>query len=115
MLTLNSTTVKSPRALSVEIMDITGSRDTNAAGLTLIDRLATKRKLDIEWGILTGAEMSAILTAVSAATFSVTYPDPQTGVAKTITCYVDSRVAPMVRNTGGVALWEGLEMTLIEQ
>lgn len=115
MVTLNGVAVKSPRKMAVAIMDIGSSGERNAAGATLIDRVATKRKIDLEWGPLTNAQASAILTAVTAVFFDLTYPDPQTGANRTIVCHVGERSAPMVRNYGGLALWEGLKMTLMEQ
>lgn len=114
MIKINTVTIKSPQRFSVDIKDLKAV-DTNAAGNTVIDRVATKRTLGMEWGALTNTEVSTILTAMTAVFFSVEYPDPMTGAAKTITCYVGGMTAPVAKVTGGVVLWEGLTVDLIER
>ena len=101
--------------MSVGIYDVSSTADRNAQGLIVIDRVATKRKIEMEWGALTNAEISTLLSAVTDMFFTVTFPDPQTGASKTITCYVGDRTAPVYRETSGVPLWEGLKMNFIEQ
>lgn len=115
MLKVNGTTIKTPRKMKVGIYDVSKDADRNAAGTILIDRVAVKRKIECEWGALTNTEMSALLSAVTSVFFSVTYPDPQTGAAKTITCYAGDRTAPVYREISGTPLWEGLKMNFIEQ
>ncbi|MGI6691156.1 MAG: DUF6711 family protein [Christensenellales bacterium] len=115
MINVNGVKIKTPQKLSVGIYDVSKSADRNAEGTILIDRVAVKRKLEMEWGALTNAEISALLSAVTSVFFSVTYPDPQTGGSKTITCYVGDRSIPMLMYRGGVPMWEGLKMNFIEQ
>jgi hypothetical protein len=100
--------------MSVGIYDVSKSADRNAQGDILIDRVAVKRKLEMEWSALTNAEMSSLLSAVTDVFFSVTFPDPQTGGNKTITCYVGDRTAPVYKYNG-TPLWEGLRMNFIEK
>ena len=114
VLYLNSAYVKTPQKLSVGIYDVSSMADRNAAGEILIDRVATKRKIECEWGALTNAEISTILALVTSVFFTVKYPDPQTGAEKTITCYVGDRTAPIYR-VSGTPVWEGLKMNLIEK
>ena len=114
MLKVNGTTIKTPKRMSVGIYDVSKSADRNAQGDILIDRVAVKRKVECEWGALTNAEMSALLSACTAVFFSVTFPDPQTGGDKTITCYVGDRTAPVYKYNG-TPLWEGLRMNFIEK
>lgn len=115
MITVNGITIKTPQTLAVGIYDVAKNADRNAEGTILIDRVAVKRKLEMEWPALTNAEMSTLLSAVTDVFFSVTYLDPQTGANKTITCYVGDRTAPMLMLRSGVPLWEGLKMNFIEQ
>ena len=114
MLKVNGTTIKTPKRMSVGIYDVSKSEDRNAQGDILIDRVAVKRKVECEWGALTNAEMSALLSACTAVFFSVTFPDPQTGGNKTMTCYVGDRTAPVYKYNG-TPLWEGLKMNFIEK
>lgn len=99
----------------VGIYDVSSAADRNAQGTIVIDRVAVKRKLEMEWGALTNAQISTLLSAVTSVFFNVTYPDPQTGANKTISCYVGDRTAPVYREISGVPLWEGLKMNFIEQ
>ena len=115
MIKVGGNTIKTPKKLSVGIYDVSSTADRNAQGLIVIDRVATKRKIEMEWGALTNAEISALLSAVTAIFFTVTFPDPQIGAANTITCYVGDRTAPVYREISGVPLWEGLKMNFIEQ
>lgn len=115
MIKVNGISIKTPKKLAVGIYDVSKNADRNAQGTILIDRVAVKRKLEMEWGALTNAEIAPILSAVTAVFFSVTYPDPQTSGNKTITCYVGDRTIPMYRMIGTTPMWEGLKMNFIEQ
>lgn len=115
MIKVNGTLIKTPSKVSIGIYDVSKTADRNAEGTILIDRVAVKRKVEMEWGALTNAQISTILSAVTAVFFPVTYPDPQTGADKTITCYVGDRTAPVHKYTGTTPMWEGLKMNFIEQ
>lgn len=114
MITINSVAVRAPQRFEVSVIDHRAT-DITAAGTTVIDRVATKRVLRMEWGALTNAQASAILGATANVFFTVVYPDPQTGTSETITCYVNDKSAPMARYKAGAILWEGLTMELVEQ
>lgn len=115
MISINGTPVKTPQRCSVGLDEITSGDVRNALGDMLIDRVAVKRRIEVEWGALSNAECSAILTAVKAIFFRVEYPDPEEGIDKTIVCSVANRVSPMYVYTNGVPYWEGLSMTLLER
>ncbi len=114
MISVNGTPIATPSRMSVGIYDVSKSADRNAQGDILIDRVAVKRKLEMEWSALTNAEISSLLSAVTNVFFSVTFPDPQTGGNKTIICYVGDRTAPVYKYNG-TPLWEGLKMNFIEK
>lgn len=114
MITINGAPVRAPQRFEVSVRDHRAT-DITAAGTTVIDRVATKRVLRMEWGALTNAQASAILGATANVFFTVVYPDPQTGTSETITCYVNDKSAPMARYKAGAILWEGLTMELVEQ
>ena len=111
---INGTTIKTPSTLQVDIMDIDGEAYRNAQGTMLRDRVAVKRKLNCTWNALTDAEMSTLLSAVVNQSFTVTYPDPQTGTDITKTFYVGDRNAPVYWIQNGEPLWKGLTMNWIE-
>lgn len=115
ILTIAGVSVKSPNVLQVDIVDIDKESERNANGTMQRTRVATKRKLNIEWGALTNAEISKILNAVKDVFFTVTYPDPMTGKNATKTFYTGDRSAPIYRVKNGVPVWEGLKANLVEK
>lgn len=115
MIKINGVTIKTPQSCTIGIEDIAAKSDRNALGEILIDRIAVKRRFDMEWGALTNAEISSILTAVQSVFFEVEYPDPQTGTTRTIIAYLDSRDAPILKYSGSTPFWEGLSLTLVER
>lgn len=115
MIKINGTTIKTPQRCTIGIVDVASKSDRNALGETLIDRIAVKRRLDMEWGALTNAEISSILTAVYDVFFDIEYPDPQTGTTRTIVAYMDSREAPVLKYSGSTPFWEGLRISLMER
>lgn len=114
MLTIGGTAVVDPSVMSVSIMDVSNA-ERNANGTMMIDRVATKRKIVLEWPALTNSNISAILNAVSPIFFTVKYPDPMDGGVATRTFYVGDRTAPVYSDIGGTVQWNGLKMDFIQQ
>ena len=77
MFSLAGTTVRTPSLLRVGFANI-AKIEHNAAGLTVMDRLARKRRLEVEWRYLTNAQMSTIAGKVTAPFFSVSYYETST-------------------------------------
>lgn len=115
MLQIDGVAIASPKSFKVSINDLDGESNRNAKGELIRDRVAVKRKLELEWPPLTNSQMSTLLTKVQNVFFTVTYPDPMTGSNQTKTFYVGDRTAPMYKNTAGNILWEGLNMNFIEK
>lgn len=114
MLKVNGVVITTPSSLSVEISDLDGESNRNANGMLVRDRIAVKRKLNLEWKQLSQSEMSTLLRAVSNVFFTVTYIDPIEGEI-TKTMYVGDRSAPMYQCINGVAKWSSLKMNFIEK
>ena len=97
LLTIDGIALPEPTILQPGIQDLDSEDGTgrNQTGTMFRDRIAIKRSIHCEWGVLSRAEMSALLTAISGASFSLTYPDPQTGTMKTISAYVGDRKPAM--------------------
>lgn len=116
MIQVNGVTIKAPKKMSVTTSDVDGETTRNALGNLIRDRIAVKRKIELEFPPMTQSEMSTLLTAVQNTFFSVTYLDPKDGVV-TKTMYVGDRSSPMYRYGNGSSdvLWEGLSMNFIEQ
>lgn len=98
LLKIGEIALPAPTVLQPSIQDLDAEQGTgrNQAGTMFRDRVAVKRSLHCEWGPLRKEEMSALLSAMSPASFSLTYPDPQEGALKTITAYVGDRSIPML-------------------
>lgn len=115
ILLVNGTAIKDPADLQYGQQDIdSADSGRNAEGTMLRDRVATKIKLTCKWNALTPAEISNILNAVDAPSFSLTYPDAKAGTSQTKTFYVGDRTSPMYHYNNGAELWEGLSANFIE-
>lgn len=115
ILTIAGVDVKDPSVFQVDIMDIDKESERNANGTMQRTRVATKRKLTVEWGPLSNSEISKILKSVKDVFFIVKYPDPYEGTTITKTFYSGDRSAPVLRVRDGVVRWEGLKTNLVEQ
>lgn len=115
MLTIDGIAVKNPKGFEVELEEKYGTEETNALGNIIVDRIATKRILKIDWGFMTQAEMANVMTSMDDVFFTVAYPDPRLG-ATTKTFKVDRKSAPKsIVGSGGVVFWDGLSVTLKER
>ena len=99
MLKINGVTVPTPAALRVTIADVSGSPARNAAGNTVMDFMGSRRKLNLKWAHLTGAQLMALLEAVYACFFQVSYPDPM----------------GILRMHEGMPVWTEIEMEWMER
>ncbi|MBD0381281.1 DUF6711 family protein [Paenibacillus sedimenti] len=112
VLTIGTTEV-SPSSLTVSVMDISKA-ERNALGTMIIERITTKRKLELSWSYLTAAQLQAIMGALSPVTFSVTYTDPVTNTSKTGTFYAGDRNVGMVDFQNGVPRYKEMRVSLVE-
>lgn len=115
MLSINGVAVATPKVFEVQISDLDGETNRNAKGELLRDRIAIKRKINLEWGPLNDNEISTILKAVKDVFFEVEFPDPEEGKILEKTMYVGDRTAPMYNYNNGDPKWTGLKMNFIEK
>ena len=116
MIKINGVDIATPKTYEPTISDLDGESNRNANGELIRDRIAVKRKLNLEWPPLTQSEISTLLKAVSSVFFTVTFPDPELGIITT-TMYVGDRTAPAYfydTKTKEVK-WQGLKMNFIEK
>lgn len=113
-LIINGVVVATPKSFKVDISDVDGETNRTARGTVIRDRVAIKRKIDCEWGMLTQDQASVLLQAVSDVFFTMTYPDPQLGIT-TKTFYVGDRSVPAYSWTNLQKPWSGLSMNFIER
>lgn len=111
---INGVAIATPKIYEATVSDLDGESNRNAAGQLIRDRIAVKRKLNLEWGTLSQSEIAPILNAVSGVFFTVTFPDPQLGII-TKTMYVGDRTAPAYQYINEEVKWSGLKLNLIEK
>ena len=114
MISINGVAIATPKAYEATVTDLDGETNRNANGDLIRDRIAVKRKLNLEWGPLTQSEISTLLSAVSSVFFTVTFPDRELGMI-TKTMYVGDRTAPAYSFINGEVKWQGLKMNFIEK
>lgn len=114
MLSINGVAIATPKVFEVAVSDLDGESNRNANGELIRDRIAVKRKINLEWCPLTQAEIQTLLNAVSSVFFTVTFPDPMSGMI-TKTMYVGDRTAPAYQYVNDEVKWQGLKMNFIEK
>ena len=114
MLNVNDVVIATPKVYEISVSDLDGESNRNANGVLIRDRIAIKRKINLEWGPLSQSEIATLLNAVSSVFFTVNFPDPQLGLI-TKTMYVGDRTAPAYQYVNGELKWSGLKMNFIEQ
>lgn len=116
ILSVNGVDMPAPSQLKVNLFDVSSSADRNASGYVVIDRVGTKRKLELNWAQLSEAQLSLLLQAVGANVFfTAVYPDPLTGDARSMSCYCGDRAMGVLRMSGGAPIWTDIEMSWIER
>ena len=117
LLRIGSTDLPMPTICQPGIQDLDSESGTGRSqtGDMFRDRIAVKRSVHCEWGILSKSEMAALLTAMSPASFDLTYPDPQDGALKTINAYVGDRTPAIVQVISDTDwAWAGLSVDFVE-
>lgn len=86
----------------------------NQNGEMIRDRVAVKIKWQLSFPPLTPNLMKNLLNAVSAPSFSFTYPDPRSGTTSTGMFYVGDRTTPVYSEVEGLPFWENISFSVIE-
>lgn len=113
MLTFNGIPVPTPSEYLWGIYDISEA-ERNARGNMLIERINTKRKLELMWRHLGKHELQQLLELVSATTIAVSFQDPQTGAVRTGTFYCGDRTVGALDYRNGQVRWKDIKFNLIE-
>lgn len=114
MIKIDGVDIPTPTDLVVGIMDISKA-ERNAAGTMLIDRIATKRKLELSWKFITKEDLSRVFRAVSDVFFQVTYIDPEENAIKTGSFYAGDRKAGALDYRNGNIRYKDVSVSLIER
>ncbi len=103
-----------PTELQVDYQDISKA-DRNANGLMIIERIATKVKLEIKYAYLEAGDLATILNAVAPTYYNVTYLDPKSNSYKTGSFYCGDRTVGMIDYINGNPRYKDLSFDLIER
>lgn len=114
MIKINGVDIPAPTDFQVGIMDISKA-ERNAKGEMIIERIATKRKLELAFKNLPKDESSKLLKLVSSVFFEVEYIDPQDNGFKTGTFYCGDRTSGMMGFLNGQPYWKDVKFNLIER
>lgn len=113
LLTIAGAAIPSPTDYQVSIMDLSKAERTSK-GKMVIERIATKRKLELSWNYLSRTNLATILNLVAAVTFTVIYFDPKANDYVESTFYCGDRSAGMIDFINGVPRYKDVKFNLIE-
>ncbi|RKD22458.1 hypothetical protein SAMN02745883_00688 [Caminicella sporogenes DSM 14501] len=114
MIKINGVALPTPSDYRVSIMDISKAERTSA-GTMVIDRIATKRKIELSWKYLNKEEVSKVLRLVSHVFFTVDYIDPQEGNWRNGTFYCGDRNIGALDYIDGNIRYKDIKFNLIER
>lgn len=114
LIAINGVDMPTPSSYSWGIMDLSKA-ERNALGTLIIERIATKRKIELSWSYLTPEQLQTLLTAVGSVTFSLSYLDAQTNTTLTGTFYSGDRNVGMIDFNNGVPRYKDVKFNLIEK
>lgn len=113
MIKINGFQIPTPSDYRWGLMDISKA-ERNARGTMIIERIATKRKLELSWLYLSKAELQQVLNAVSPVSFSVEYPDPQTGSLRSGAFYCGDRNVGALDYVDGKIRYKEVSFNVVE-
>jgi hypothetical protein len=114
LIKINGVEIPTPSDYQPGIMDISKA-ERNANGTMIIERVATKRKLELAWKTLSQQQMTLILNAIAPVFFTVEYMDPQEGGIKIGTFYAGDRNCPALSFINGKLKYKDVKFSIIER
>lgn len=114
LLNIGGVDMPTPSDLTFGVVDI-DKAERNANGFMILERIATKRKLDMSWLYLSPTQLSTLLNAVSGVSFTVIYMDPVTNANRTASFYCGDRTVGVIDFQGGVPRYKDCKFSIIER
>lgn len=114
MIEIDGVEIPAPSEYLVGIMDLSKA-ERNARGDMIMERIATKRKLELAWKHLSKEKLNRVLNLVSPVFFQVEYPDPQDNSRKAGTFYCGDRFVGAIDYINGQIRWKDIKFNLIER
>jgi len=113
LITIGGVAIPTPSELTVSVMDLSKA-DRNANGTMVLERIATKQKLQCKWTYITDAALKTILNAISPTSYYITYMDPLTNSFATKNMYCGDRSVGYIDFQNGVVRYKDFGVYLIE-
>lgn len=106
--------VAAPAEIKIGRFDLTKSNRT-ASGKMVMEIIATKRRVDVIWKMLTDDDLRLIIDTIAAHKpfFTLQYPDA--GGTATMTCYAGDINTSLWHMVNGVRYWDEVGIPFIEQ
>lgn len=114
LININGVELPAPSKYDVGIMDI-NKAERNAKGTMIIERITTKRKIQLSWKYLTRNQLQSIFNLIKNTYFDVEYVDPQTADLKTGTFYTGDRNVGAMDYFDGEIRWKDIKFNIIER
>lgn len=114
LIKINGVELPTPSDYTVGIQDLSKA-ERNANGTMIIERIATKRKIELGWKFLSKEELSNLFNLVAPVFFTVNYIDPQAGGNKTGTFYSGDRNAGALDFVNGNIRYKDIKFSIIER
>lgn len=114
LIKINGVDIPTPSSYSVGVQDLSNA-ERNANGTMIIERIATKRKIELAWTFLTKEQTSLILNSVNDVFFRVEYMDPVIGDKKAGTFYCGDRSIGLIDFKNGVPRYKDIKFNLVER
>ncbi|MFD1953741.1 DUF6711 family protein [Paenibacillus thailandensis] len=114
LIEIDGKTLPSPSDINFGIQDISKA-ERNANGTMIIERIATKRKIELSWTYLSPTQLAQVLSAVKPVFFDVTYTDPETNAERTATFYCGDRSVGVMDFINGNLRYKSIKFSLIER
>lgn len=114
MIKIDGTAIPTPSGYQVSVMDISKT-ERNARGQMIIERVAVKRKLELSWAHLAGADLQQVLRLAGSVFLTVEYPDPEDGAPRSGTFYVEDRSVAAMDYLDGQTRWKDVGLSLVER
>lgn len=114
MITIAGVQVANPAEVKIGRFDLTKSSRT-ASGKMVMELIATKRRVDVTWKMITDDQLKQIIDLITAHKpfFSFSYPDA--GGTTTMTCYAGDINTSLWHTINGVRYWREVQIPFIEQ
>ena len=114
LIKINGVDIPTPSSYSIGVQDLSNA-ERNANGTMIIERIATKIKIELAWSFLTKEQTSLILNTVSDVFFRVEYIDPVIGGYKSGTFYCGDRSIGLIDFKNGLPRYKDIKFNLVER